>query len=159
MKAKRSCVILAGVLIVLCTVLFLGQSPVFSEYCQIIRITEEKGGAGTRIEIHPQKITVSVDTCVVWLNWVTSDRVTVSFRENAKQCKLSTDATGFNLAPGEECYYAEFLSMGRTASMYFKEPGVYKYHLEMPGKNDSGSIGPIRTKIEAEGIIEVVKAE
>ena len=87
-----------------------------------------------------------------------SGPVTVSFAENAKQCDLSTEATGFNLADGEECYLAEMLTRGTTASMYFNEPGLYKYHLEMAGKT-TGAEGPGRTKNSVEGVIEVVKAQ
>ena len=135
----------------------LGSSLVYAEdMCQIIRIQEGKGAGGSRIEIFPEKITVSVGTCTVWINWINEKEVRVSFRENAKQCILSTEAsTGFEeleLKTGESCYISEKLPRGKTASLVWTKPGSYKYNLEAPGSSSQkGYIG----KIMAEGVIEV----
>jgi hypothetical protein len=143
---KKFYVTSIGILFMVSAVLLLGQSLVFAETCQIVRITAEKGAAGTRIEITPEKATVPLDTCVVWVNWVTECRVRVAFKENAKQCKLSTDSqVGFEMAEGEECYLTEYLTRGKTASMYFNKPGTFKYTLELEGK----------PAIKAEGVIEI----
>ena len=73
----------------------------------------------------------------MWINWVTDKEVRVSFRENAKQCIMSSEAsTGFDeldIKPGESCYISETLPRGKTASLVWTKPGIYKYHLEAPG--------------------------
>jgi hypothetical protein len=146
MNMKKCFVTASGILAMFGAVLLLGQGLVFAETCQIVRITAEKGADATRIVITPEKITVPPDTCVVFLNWVQKDRVRVSFRENVKECKLTADSSaGFNLAVGEECYMTEFLTRGKTASMYFAKPGAFKYTLELEGT-------PI---VKTEGVIEV----
>jgi len=121
--------------------------------CQLIKITKEKAGGGTSVRITPEEITVPVGTCTVWINFVRDGKVQVSFRENAKQCILSTDAaTGFEelkLETGESCYYSDVLPHGKTASLVWTKPGIYKYTLETPkGKDYAGNI-------IAEGLIEV----
>jgi hypothetical protein len=143
------------VFFLVCAVFLLGGSLVYAgDMCQIIRIDEGKGAGGTRLEIFPEKITVPVGTCTVWINRVPSRKVRVSFRENAKQCTVSTKAAaGFvDLKEGESCYYSESLPRGKTASLYWTQPGVYKYHIEgADSKTGDGYSG----KISTEGVIEV----
>jgi len=137
--------------------LLLGSSLVYAaDMCQIIRIQEGKGAGGTRLEIFPEKITVDVGTCTVWINWVTDRDVHVSFRENAKQCVLAADVSaGFKeveLKPGESCFYSEKLSRGKTASITWGDPGTFKYQLEAPGaRTGEGYAG----NILATGVITV----
>jgi hypothetical protein len=155
-RRKLRIKIRAGLFLV-SAVLFLGSSIVSAaEKCQIIRIQEGKGAGGTRLEIFPEKITVPVGTCTVWINWINDRDVRVSFRENAKQCILSTEAsTGFEelgLTSGESCYISEKLPRGKTASLVWTKPGIYKYNLEYPGStSQEGYFG----NIMAEGVIEV----
>ena len=108
-------------------------------------------------EIIPEKITVAVGTCTVWINWVTGREVRVSFRENAKQCTLSTEAsTGFDeleLKSGESCYISETLPRGKTASLVWTKPGTYKYNLEALRK--ATTLGAYSGDIIAKGVIEV----
>jgi hypothetical protein len=146
MNMKKSYVRSYGVLMILIAVIMLAPGLVFAETCQLIRITEETGAGDTRIIINPEKITVPLRTCVVWINWVEMHGVSVSFRENAKQCVFATDAsTGFEMKAGESCYLTEHFPMGKTASMYFHKPGVFKYTLELEGKPN----------VTAEGVIEI----
>jgi hypothetical protein len=78
-------------------VLLLGFSLVGANMCQIIRIEDEKGSGGTRLTLLPEKITVPVGSCTVWMNWVTKGDINVNFRENARQCMASSESpTGFN---------------------------------------------------------------
>jgi len=143
---KRFFVTSMGILVMFSAVLFLGQGLVFAETCQIVTITSEKAGSADRIVITPDKITVPPDSCVVFMNWVRIDKVRVSFRENVKECKFTANANaGFGLAVGEECYMTDYLARGKTASMYFANPGVYKYTLDMEGK----------PSVKTEGVIEV----
>ena len=80
----------------------------------------------------------------------------VSFRENAKQCIMSSGAsTGFEeleIKPGETCYISETLPRGKTASLVWTKPGIYKYSLEAPRK---ATLGGYSGDIMAEGVIEV----
>ena len=146
MNMKKFFVTSTGILVMFSAVLFLGQGLVFAQTCQIVTITAEKAGTAPRIVITPDKITVPPDSCVVFMNWVRNDKVMVSFRENVKECKLTADANaGFGLAVGEECYMTDFLTRGKTASMYFANPGVFKYTLDMEGK----------PAVKTEGVIEV----
>ena len=138
----------------LSTVFVLSTCMVYAgDNCQLINIRKEKAGGGSIIRVVPEKVTVPVGTCTVWINFVRDGKVHVSFRENAKQCILSTNApTGFKqleLETGETCYDSGALSFGKTASLYWTQPGKYKYTLETPkGKNYGGN-----TMVE--GIIEV----
>ena len=128
------------------------------ESCQLIRITKDKAGGGSSVQIFPEKITVPVGTCTVWINFIRGGKVNVSFRENAKQCILSTDAaTGFEkikLETGESCYYSEPLSLGKSASLYWTKPGIYKYTIEAP-KGTATSTQNYSGNIIGEGVIEV----
>ncbi|SPD75223.1 exported hypothetical protein [uncultured Desulfobacterium sp.] len=143
---KKFFVTSMGILVLFGAVLFLGRALAFAETCQVVSITSEKAGTADRIIITPDKITVPPGSCVVFMNWVRNDKVRVSFRENVKECKLTLDANaGFGLAVGEECYLTDYLTRGKTASMYFTSPGVFKYTLDMEGK----------PSVKTEGVIEV----
>jgi hypothetical protein len=126
--------------------------------CQIIRIDLVKAAGASRIEIFPEKITVPVGTCTVWINWITGDEVQVSFRENAKACIFSADAKSefdeMQLKSGEVCYISKSLPFGKTTSIYCNKPSIYKYHLEIP-KSASTGIYKSLDRRSAEGVIEV----
>ena len=157
MEIKRLCYKTKTAFVLVSTFLLFGASLVYAtDSCQFIRIQEGKGAGGTRIEISPEKVTVPVGTCTVWINWDSDREIQVSFRENAKQCILSTkSSTGFeelNLKPGESCYISNKLPRGKTASLFWTKPGVYKYQLMAPAPiAKEGYVG----KMIAEGIIEV----
>jgi len=145
------------VLVLISAVLLLGSSLVYAaERCQMIVIEEGQGAEGARLRITPEKVTIPVGTCTVWINWVSDRRVRVCFRGNAEQCiKSSTSSTGFEekqLKPGESCYITEPLQVGKTASLYWTKPGVFKYTLEARGsETGNGWFGDIM----AQGVIEV----
>lgn len=149
------------VLFLLGSALLLGSSMVYAGgSCQIIRITKDKAGGGSSILINPKKARVSVGTCTVWINFIRQGDVHVSFRENAKQCMVSTDeATGFSemkLETGESCYVSEKLGRGKTASVVWSTPGTYKYTLETPAMTGTTFYAG---DIQAEGVIEVIAPE
>lgn len=143
-------------MLVVCAILLLTHNMLYADVCQIIKIEEVKGAAVTRVEIIPEKITVPVGTCTVWINWVARKEVQVSFRENAKQCIFSTEAsTGFSeneLKAGETCYISESLPRGKTASLVWSKPGLYKYTIEL--ENPTTSLN-LPGKVSTEGVIEV----
>lgn len=157
MIRSKLCVKIVTGLFLVGAVSLLGSTLTYAaDTCQIIRIEEGKGAGGTRIEIFPDKITVPVGTCTVWINWVANRDVHVSFRENAKQCVMSSgEATGFEeleIKPGESCYMSDKLPRGKTASVVWEKPGIFKYQLEAPRK--SSQVG-YSGDIIAEGVIEV----
>ena len=145
------------VLLTVCALL-LGSNLIGAKMCQVIRIEDEKGSGGTRLNVIPEKITVPVGSCTVWMNWVTKRDINISFRENAKECIAASESpSGFNLVDlkaGESCYVAEKLSRGKTASLYWKKPGTYKYTIEMT-ESGSGSDSIYVGKPIASGVIEV----
>ena len=158
MRARNLLFEIVWVLSIACVFVFLCNCIAAAEMCQIIRIDQTKGGGADRIELFPEKITVPVGTCTVWINWIKDEEIHVSFRENAKQCILSTEApSGFEeqkLKSGESCYISEKLSRGRSASLVWSKPGTYKYTLEYADKG-SGAVLTGNVKRDAIGIIEV----
>jgi hypothetical protein len=157
MNIKKLCFKTKAVLVMVCAVLLLCSSMAYAgDGCEFIKVIKERAGGGSSVRISPEKITVPVGTCTVWINFIRDENVQVSFRENAKQCILATDAaTGFQeikLKTGEACYYSETLSHGKTASLLWSKPGIYKYTLEIPAT--TGTIYYVGD-IQAEGVIEV----
>ena len=124
------------------------------ELCQVIRITQEKGGAGKYIEVTPELAKVPKGACVIWVNWVPQMQVRVTFKENAKACMKATDApSGFKEV--ENCYRSESIPLGKTVSLHFNEAGTFKYHIEVPDKKKSTPSGIFWGKIEGSGEIQV----
>lgn len=152
-KKRGKKVICIGMLSV---AVLLWSGIVFSaDMCQIIRVSSEKGAGSTKVMVFPEKITVPVGTCTVWVNWVTRGDVNVSFRENAKQCMLSSKSpSGFNLQDGESCYMSDKLQMGQSASLYWEKPGIFKYTIELTGATTGQETAPGRT-VPITGIVEV----
>ena len=144
----------------ICIIFLLFASISTANMCQVIRIEDEKSGAGTKVELYPEKITVPVGTCTVWINWITKGEVQVSFRENVQQCILSSKSpSGFSelkLKEGESCYVSDTLPMGKTASLFWNKPGTYVYTIEHAGSKGKGlPHGGYQQTAIATGIIEV----
>ncbi|MBT8339444.1 MAG: hypothetical protein HKP58_00425 [Desulfatitalea sp.] len=155
MKNRKGLLFTSGFLFFMGVVLIMGQGVLFaSETCQIIRIEKASPSAGRQIEIFPNKATVPVGSCTVWMNWVVKGEVQVSFRENAQACISSTkSSSGFSKGKsnsGESCYMTEKLARGKTASLYWDKPGVYKYTIELTGVTSDKP-----NSLMATGIIEV----
>ena len=159
MRNRKKFQRLVCVFLLTVAVLLFGCSLAGATMCQVIRIEDEKGGGGTRLTLLPEKITVPVGSCTVWINWVTKGEINVSFRENVKQCITSSESpTGFNMMDvkaGESCYVADKLSKGKTASLYWKTPGVFKYTIEMTDSKGAGGQSLYLGKPVATGVIEV----
>ena len=129
--------------------LLLTTSQVQAEdVCQLIRLKMTELGGKDRIVIIPEKITVPVGTCTVWINFVKTRILAVSFRENAKACiKGAEEVSGFELlelGEIEACYFSDPLPRGKTASITWGEPGVYKYTIEAPPLMGSRGTNPTR---------------
>jgi outer membrane protein OmpA-like peptidoglycan-associated protein len=155
-----------GIFLLACVFLMIGSSQVFAQNCQIIRIddaskvykgTTETGATsleGVKLRIFPEKVTVPVGTCTVWISWLDQGDIQVSFVEGTKACVFS--AEGFiqkEVKPGEACYIAEKVGKGKTASLTWEKPGVYTYTVELI----AATIG--REKPMTEGVVEVIGPE
>ena len=162
MEQKKVSVFKKSIFLLTCVFLVMGSSIAFAEKCQIIRVDDAskvyKGtttSAGTsiegiKLEVFPEKITVPVGTCTIWINWMDQGAINVSFTEDVKACVFS--ASGFiqkEIKAGEVCYLAESVGKGRTVSLTWEKPGVYNYTVEFVGP----TIG--KKKPMTEGVIEV----
>ena len=127
--------------------------------CQVIRLSLDRAGGGSSVQIYPENITVPVGTCTVWINFIERREVQVSFRENAKKCIAATDAaTGFkdfNLGAGESCYMTDRLSYGKTASLHWIEPGTFTYTIEVPSSEPGTRTGTESAAMLSKGTIEL----
>jgi outer membrane protein OmpA-like peptidoglycan-associated protein len=160
MNIRKFSFITTTVLFLLGTALLFSASMVYAGgSCKIIKIRKDLAGGGSSLIILPEKATVPVGTCTVWINFAKRSELKVSFRENAKQCILATnEQTGFQeieLKTGESCYDSEGLTYGKTASLTWATPGIYKYILEALATTGTEYAG----KIQAEGVIEVTAPE
>lgn len=97
-----------------------------AQECRIVRIS---GGTGVQTDglwIDPDVLMVPKGSCVIWINWVRKEDVTVKFEEG-KKCQDVTDApTGFSMNT-EGCYVTSWIPLGGTSSLTFKEAGTYEY--------------------------------
>ena len=69
-------------------VFLANQETADAQKCRIVRIHQEKGGAGTVIRVEPETLHISKGTCVIWINWVKAQEVSVVFREDGKNCRM-----------------------------------------------------------------------
>jgi outer membrane protein OmpA-like peptidoglycan-associated protein len=160
MNIRKLSFITTTVLFLLVAALLFSASMVYAGgSCKIIKIRKDLAGGGSSLIILPEKATVPVGTCTVWINFVKGSEMNVAFRENAKQCMLATEEqTGFQeieLKTGESCYDSEGLTYGKTASLTWATPGIYKYTLEAPATTGINYAG----NMQAEGVIEVTGPE
>ena len=141
-------------IIFVCTFFVLGSSLALAkDTCQVIRLDLVGNDI---ISITPKKIVAEVDTCTVWVNFMEELLVEVSFRENARACKLSSKSSSgfvdeFGFKDGKECYLTEPLPRGASASLFWHLPGTYKYTIEVVQSRIQRHL-PIKT---AQGVIEV----
>ena len=144
------------VLFLVSAALMLSTCMVYAgDTCQLIKIQGKISDGGSNVQIFPEKVTVPVGTCTVWINFVPYAGVRIIFRENIKECLLSTAAaTGFQeseLETGLVCNITGTLVRGQTASLVWSKPGIYKYTVENSSPRGKDYVG----KINVEGIIEV----
>lgn len=165
MKQKKTCVYRMGIFLLACVFLMMGSAQVFAENCQIIRVDDARSALktstvsgrsleGVKLRVFPEKVSVPVGTCTIWINWLDAGDIQVSFVEGTKACVFS--AEGFvqkEVKPGESCYIAEKVGKGRTASLTWEKPGEYTYTVE--------AVGPTmgKEKPMVEGVVEVIGPE
>ena len=98
------------------------------------------------VDVKPQYLTVPPGSCVVFVNWVRVDEIMVSFKEGKTCADVTQAPSGFSF-DDEGCYVTDYLPMGKTSSLRFMEPGVYRYDIKW-----KGTLAPV-----AEGQITVNK--
>lgn len=138
MKARIFSYIRFSLFILMCFFSLIIVNTADAQQCQLIRIAKETIDGIGRIWLYPKKTTVAKGTCVIWMNWVEKEKVSITFQQDANKCIMATESpSGFKVV--EACYFTDFLSYGETASLYFKEPGTFTYRLEIPtGKKGQG---------------------
>lgn len=146
----------AAIFFMLCVVGVFYATAAFGNTCQIITMAQTSSYGKTGVNIIPEKITVPVGTCTVWVNFIPDQAVTVSFREHAQECKKAAGvATGFFLdmkgGVPAACYMTEPLPLGKTSSITWSEPGVFKYTIEVAAPSSDLS----KVTQLAQGVIEV----
>jgi hypothetical protein len=143
-------------LFLLCITGLIYATSALGNTCQIITMAQTSSYGKTGVNIIPEKITVPVGTCTVWVNFIPDQAVTVSFREHAQECKKAAGvSTGFFLdmkgGVPAACYMTEPLPLGKTSSITWSEPGVFKYTIEVAAPSSDLS----KVTQLAQGVIEV----
>jgi len=156
---NKKLLFIAGLsLVVALTAFLVSKGTLDAQKCSIIRIHEEKGSAGTTVRIEPESLQVSKDTCVIWINWVPKQEVSIVFREDGKRCQDATAAPmGFKMA--ENCFVTDFIPLGGTSSLKFNDEGTFKYEVEVPGERKAtGPLALGHGEVKATGEIVVSAA-
>lgn len=153
MKAKIFNPITTFIFIVMCSFLLLNLNTADAQQCQLIRIAKEKIDATIRIWLYPKEATIVKGTCIIWMNWVEKEKVSITFQKDANTCIMATDSPSGFKAVGN-CYFTDFLSYGQTASLHFREPGIFRYRLEIPTEKKGEGWG-YHGEIVREGTIVV----
>jgi hypothetical protein len=158
METKWSCFKKASIYLIGVSIfIFMGSLVFAGQQTQLIQISGEVQGAGSKIDIEPQTVTIPVGTSTIWINFIKSiDQLTVSFRENAKVCSSSAeDSKDFGLTDlktGESCYLSRPLALGQSSSLTWNKPGTYKYTIQFTSKMPNDII---LMPVQAEGVIIV----
>jgi hypothetical protein len=122
-------------ILLLAVTAFLGQqSTVDADNARLVRLTSNVAqGRSYQIpfNVEPEILVIDKGTVVIWTLFG-AHHAKVLFQDG-KKCDAATDApVGFELdsetAPG--CYASALVPNGGTASLKFKETGVYEYSVE-----------------------------
>jgi len=138
-----------GVMVILIMAIFLSSpAPINAvEECRIVKLS---GHGLVRpemfVRIEPDTLVISKETCVVWINFVAADEVTVSFKEGKKcldavsplkKAKTPEEAAfykAWKMDKVKDCFVTSFVTQGQTQSLVFSQPGTYKYEVQVAGK-------------------------
>jgi len=161
MDRKKTLTVIVILILFFTTCVFLtSQNKVFAGECRIIKIQGGgRGGESTAfgriVSADPDSLRVTAGTCVVWVNFAQAGEVRVVFKDG-KTCSNVTDSpSGFSLDE-QQCYVTNYISLGQTSSLRFKDEGVYEYTLEVG--RDQTSKGKIIVK-KAQYIPKKVEVE
>ena len=114
-------------LLAICTFTFslVLPTPGDSYECRVVRIYGEGSQPG-KLHIEPSVLTISKDTCVIWVNWSKEQEVSVKFEASMK-CHDVTDAPMMFSLDSQQCYVTSWIGMGETSSLRFNQPGELEY--------------------------------
>jgi len=127
--------------------ILLTNLRVDAQECHIVRISGSAAAASNEIILDPPTVVIPKGGCVVWVNWVRASQIKVIFEEG-KQCVDMTQApVGFKLDTVKNCYVTDWIPLGGTSSLMFKDKGTYKYRVEATGG----------IKVKQTGQVEVTK--
>ena len=113
-----------------------------AQECRIVRLHGSAGGSPSQIYIEPGTIRVSEGACVVWVNWIIGPIIELKF-DDGKTCKSATTGVtpGWALDLEKNCFVTNLIPQGGTASLTFKEKGIYDFVIETKqGGKSSGKI-------------------
>jgi plastocyanin len=138
-----------GIMVILIMAIFL-FSPQLTNAVEECRIVKLSGHGLVRpqmyVRIEPNTLVISKGTCVVWVNFVAADEVTVSFKEGnkclsavspVKKAKTPAEAEiykAWKLDKVKDCFVTSFVTEGQTSSLVFSQPGTYNYEVQVAGK-------------------------
>jgi hypothetical protein len=153
MKLKSHIVFMLFFISFICSFSLVSVDIADAENCQIIRVAKETRGNVSQIYLYPGELKVQKGTCVIWVNWAEQEKVSINFHKNSKSCMVASEApSGFTLVEG--CFLTDFIDVGQTVSLRFKNAGVFTYQLEIPGQTKKDG-GGVQRKIVREGKIVV----
>ena len=127
MERKRYLVMATGFGLVLASaILVLTYGTMNAQECRIINLYGGDAVQVKTVRIEPQTIVISKGACVVWVNWVRAQDITIKFSDG-KTCKDVTESpTKFQLDE-QGCYVTSWIPLGGTSSLRFNKEGTYEY--------------------------------
>ena len=133
MNTRRYIFRVIGLSLLLFSVIVLTNHRVEGQECRIVRISGSAAANSNEIILDPPTLAIPNGGCVVWINWVRASEIKVIFEEG-KQCADMTQApVGFKLDTAKNCYVTDWIPLGGTSSLRFKDKGTYKYRVEATG--------------------------
>lgn len=113
------------------TAVLVEQGSVDADNARIVRLSSNVAqGRSYQIpyNVEPETLLIEKDTVVVWALFGAYE-AQVLFLDGDKCQKATESPVGFELDSGETkaCYRGVLIPNGGTASLKFKEPGVYEY--------------------------------
>ena len=130
-----------AILFLFITAILVSFETITAGECYLIKLSGSAGG-GTQITIDTPTATVPKGSCVIWVNWIIGPSTQLKFEEG-KTCKDMTDARtpDWALNIEDNCFVTSFVGEGGTASLVFKNKGIYNYVVETgQGRKANGKI-------------------
>ena len=137
MNRFKSSTTVAGIVSIFVATLLFYPMTGAAEECYVVKVFGI--GSPVSLRLDPDIISISKGNCVVWINWGREIEVTVKFKEG-KRCAEATKApVGFRM-DAMNCYLAERIPLGGTASLMFNEEGTFDYEVGTPFASVRGTI-------------------
>jgi hypothetical protein len=132
MKKRNTFVVLLLAMVVVLPL----QATVDADSARLVRLTSRGSAGGASVtqipyNVEPEILLVEPNTVVVWTLFGAFEAQILFL--DGKKCQAATEApVGFQLESGETtaCYRGVLIPNGGTASLKFKEKGVYEYSIK-----------------------------